>query len=189
MARGAFVGYLVSRTVGLLGLTEAELFESMRIASLVVKGLFVVLYPAERSLFGDRCQRGEACKGASWSQGRRRPPPPSPSASCSTRRSAAKQSAGLAKMHETKGSARRRSTWALSCFRSSYCSRSRSPGTCCLQASPWPIAPPPTRNGPASNRRTMGSILCRVRHRMATERSPSGRVSVGVRTGSTSYSG
>ncbi|MEJ7815527.1 MAG: hypothetical protein WKF53_10170 [Rubrobacter sp.] len=46
MARGAFVGYLVSRTVGLLGLTKAELFEPMRIASFVVKGLFVGLYLA-----------------------------------------------------------------------------------------------------------------------------------------------
>ncbi|MBA4116161.1 MAG: hypothetical protein H0X71_06925 [Rubrobacter sp.] len=50
-ARGAFVGYLVSRTVGLLGLTEAELFEPMRIASLVVKGLFVGLYLAAISLW------------------------------------------------------------------------------------------------------------------------------------------
>jgi hypothetical protein len=46
VAGGAFVMYIVSRTVGLPSLTEAELFEPMGVASLVVEGLFVGLYLA-----------------------------------------------------------------------------------------------------------------------------------------------
>lgn len=41
---GAFVLYLVSRTVGLPGITGAEFFEPIGLLSLLVEGLFVALY-------------------------------------------------------------------------------------------------------------------------------------------------
>jgi hypothetical protein len=41
VAGGAFVAYLLSRTVGLPGLASSEFFETIGIASLVVEGLFV----------------------------------------------------------------------------------------------------------------------------------------------------
>lgn len=43
VAGGAFVAYLISRTVGLPGLTEAEFFEPIGIASLIAEGGFVAL--------------------------------------------------------------------------------------------------------------------------------------------------
>jgi hypothetical protein len=46
VAGGAFLIYIVSRTGGLPSLTEAEFFEPMGVASLVVEGLFVGLYLA-----------------------------------------------------------------------------------------------------------------------------------------------
>jgi len=47
IAIGAFVAYIVSRAVGLPGapdLTQEEFFEPLGIVSLIVEGLFVVLY-------------------------------------------------------------------------------------------------------------------------------------------------
>lgn len=41
---GAFVLYLVSRTVGLPGITGADFFEPIGLLSLLVEGLFVALY-------------------------------------------------------------------------------------------------------------------------------------------------
>ncbi len=41
---GAFVLYLVSRTIGLPGLTGGAFFEPIGLLSLLVEGLFVVLY-------------------------------------------------------------------------------------------------------------------------------------------------
>ena len=54
MAGGAFVGYIVSRTVGLPGLTDAAFFETLGILSLLAEGLFTVL--AAYVLSGDSRQ-------------------------------------------------------------------------------------------------------------------------------------
>ena len=44
IAAGAFVGYIVSRTVGIFGLPPDEWMEPLGIASLIVEGLFVALF-------------------------------------------------------------------------------------------------------------------------------------------------
>lgn len=44
VAAGAFVMYIISRTAGLPALEEAEFFEPLGIASLVVEALFVIVY-------------------------------------------------------------------------------------------------------------------------------------------------
>jgi hypothetical protein len=46
VAASAFVGYLLSRTVGLPGFYEEEFFEPTGVLSLVLEGLFVALYVA-----------------------------------------------------------------------------------------------------------------------------------------------
>ena len=46
VAGGAFVGYVVSRTVGLPGIPVEEWLEPVEILSLLVEGLFVGLYLA-----------------------------------------------------------------------------------------------------------------------------------------------
>lgn len=43
IAGGSFILYMVSRTVGLPGLTESDWLEPMGVLSLVVEGLFVIL--------------------------------------------------------------------------------------------------------------------------------------------------
>lgn len=51
---GAFLAYIVSRTVGLPGLTETEFFEPIGIVSLVVEALFLGLFlavPTRRKMF------------------------------------------------------------------------------------------------------------------------------------------
>lgn len=46
VAASAFVGYLLSRTLGLPEFYEEEFFEPMGVLSLVLEGLFVILYVA-----------------------------------------------------------------------------------------------------------------------------------------------
>jgi hypothetical protein len=57
VAAGAFVGYIVSRTVGIFGLPPDVWMEPLGIASLVVEGLFVVV--ALRALTGSRQESPE----------------------------------------------------------------------------------------------------------------------------------
>ena len=49
VAAGAFVAYIISRTVGLPGLAEADFFEPTGIISLVVEALYVIVYLAAMS--------------------------------------------------------------------------------------------------------------------------------------------
>lgn len=44
VAAGAFVGYIISRTVGIFGLPPDEWLEPLGVASLIVEGLFVALF-------------------------------------------------------------------------------------------------------------------------------------------------
>ena len=44
LAASAFLGYILSRTVGLPGFYEDEFFEPMGVLSLIVEALFVLLY-------------------------------------------------------------------------------------------------------------------------------------------------
>jgi len=52
VAAGAFIGYIVSRTVGIFGLPPDVWMEPLGIASLVVEALFIVV--ALRALTGSR---------------------------------------------------------------------------------------------------------------------------------------
>lgn len=44
VAAGAFIAYILSRTVGLFGFYEEEFFESLGIASLVVEATYLAIY-------------------------------------------------------------------------------------------------------------------------------------------------
>ena len=57
VAAGAFVGYIVSRTVGIFGLPPDVWMEPIGIASLVVEALFIVV--ALRALTGSRQESPE----------------------------------------------------------------------------------------------------------------------------------
>ena len=57
VAAGAFIGYIVSRTVGIFGLPPDVWMESIGIASLVVEALFIVV--ALRALTGSRQESPE----------------------------------------------------------------------------------------------------------------------------------
>ena len=62
VAGGAFVAYIVSRTVGLPSLTDAAFFETLGILSLLVEGLFAGV--ATYALYGNS-GRSEASSSAS----------------------------------------------------------------------------------------------------------------------------
>ena len=53
VAGGAFVGYIISRTVGIFGLPPEEWLEPLGVASLIVEGLFVALF-VKVALFRER---------------------------------------------------------------------------------------------------------------------------------------
>ncbi len=56
IAAGAFVGYTLSRTVGIFGLPPDEWLEPLGVLSLVVEALFVLLFV--RVFFTDRTEAG-----------------------------------------------------------------------------------------------------------------------------------